>query len=227
MERIRHLQERSKHLHRLAALFVGCLALVGVLVAAPAPAFADGDYSMPKVDIQAELGHDGTLSVTETRTWKFAGDFTCVWWEFDSFGVDREFVVDGVTLNQGGAATTMDEVPFQTVWRTSGTAGPGKYSVDDTFRGVYVFFEAHDEQISVELRYHVKNMITRYADCSEVYWKAVGSDWGEDSNNVNVTLTLPCPEGTTVTPGNEVRGWSHGPLDGVLTISDTGELTVP
>ena len=68
---------------RQAARFVGAIAsaffvaIFAVLVA-PCAAWAR-DYSISKVDIDATLSSDGTLTVVEERTFSFDGSFNGVW----------------------------------------------------------------------------------------------------------------------------------------------------
>ena len=49
------------------------LALVAALVAAPAPALAD--YSIDAVRIDADVAPDGSMVVTESRTFDFDGSY--------------------------------------------------------------------------------------------------------------------------------------------------------
>ena len=40
-----------------------------------------------------------------------------------------------------------------------------------------------------------------------------------------MTLALPVPQGTEVVPGENVRAWGHGPLDGKVTVNADGTVT--
>lgn len=53
----------------------------------------------------------------------------------------------------------------------------------------------------------------------------MGSQWKEASDNVTMTLALPVPQGTEVVPGENVRAWGHGPLDGKVTVNADGTVT--
>ena len=59
----------------------------------------------------------------------------------------------------------------------------------------------------------------------EVYWQYVGAQWAEASSDVSMTLTLPVPAGEKVVPGENVRAWGHGPLDGTVTVNDDGTVS--
>ena len=208
---------------------VPILALLAVILAAaiaaiPGTAQAKS-YTMPEVDIQATLDDQGALDVVERRTFDFKGDFTCVWWEFDSFGYDSEMTVESVTLEQGGQEVALDPVEFRSSWRNEGGPGTTSYSVDETYDGVYVFFDVHSERIAVTLHYRVEPMATRYEDVVELYWQFVGPEWENASRGVHLELQLPAA-GASVAAGDNVRAWAHGPLDGTVEIGDDGVVTV-
>lgn len=64
---------------------------------------------------------------------------------------------------------------------------------------------------------------------AELYWQYVGHGWTVDSGHVQATLHLPVPAGQAVVPGENVRAWAHGPLDGSLSFGDDGsiDMSVP
>lgn len=206
----------------IAALtFAACLAL------APQPALAKS-YSMPQVEISAEVQKDGTLSVQEKRVFDFDGSFTCVWWTFEGFPQGSEFQVEGVSMAResaglaGAGTLELEPVPFQTQWRDSGGPGRACYSVDAARDSVYVFFDADDEVLDVWVEYSISNAVQVYGDVAELYWQYVGSQWAEPSDDVVCRLRLPRPEGEPIVSGENVRVWAHGPLDGSVTVDEYG-----
>ncbi|MCZ7526070.1 MAG: DUF2207 domain-containing protein [Acidimicrobiia bacterium] len=71
-------------------------------------------------------------------------------------------------------------------------------------------FSAQDETRTFDIAYTVRGAVPVGSDVAEVYWKWVG----EDHPSIDrVTATLVLPEGAT-----DVRGWGHGPLQGVVTV---------
>ncbi len=216
----------------LALLCALCVALALAIVAlAPSPAHAKS-YTMPKVDIQAQVETDGSLQVTEQRTFDFDGDFTAIWWTFNGLPSNASLKVNGVRManvDSDGAVTgewtTLPSEAFVLDWRDSGGPGKDSYSVDTPKNSVYVFFDASDERRIIELDYTVANGAQAYQDVGEVYWQYIGSQWEEASDDVTMTLALPVPQGTEVQPGENVRAWGHGPLDGVVTVNADGTVT--
>lgn len=217
---------------RMAFLCAVFVALACALVAlVPATAHAKS-YTMPKVDLQAQVETDGALQVTEQRTFDFDGDFTAVWWTFNGLPSNASLKINGVrmaSVDADGAVvgdwTTLPSEAFVLSWRESGGPGNDSYSLDAPKNSVYVFFNASDERRIIELDYTVVNGAQAFQDVGEVYWQYVGSQWEEDSDNVTMTLALPVPQGSEVTPGDTVRAWGHGPLDGKVTVNADGTVT--
>ena len=216
----------------LALLFALAFAACALLLVAGAPdrAFARS-YTMPKVDITAEVQTDGSLHVVESRTFEFDGDYTAVWWTFEGLPGNAELQVNGVrlttpqTAENGEAPIDLSSVPFRSAWRDSGGPGEDAYSVDEVWDTVYVFFDASDETLVVTLDYTVVNGVQAFKDVAEVYWKYVGDQWEEASSDVSLALTLPVPQGEQVVPGENVRAWGHGPLDGTVTVNADGTVS--
>lgn len=205
--------------------FVATALLTVAIVAVPQIAYAKS-YTMPSVDISAEVSTDGTLDVHESRAFDFDGSFTCVWWTFEDFPSGATFQVSGVSIAKAsGNPVQLEAVPFQTQWRNAGGPGRACYSVDSALSSVYVFFNADDELLNIGLDYSVENAVQVYDDVAELYWQYIGSQWAEASQNVDCTIALPMPEGATVNAGENVYVWGHGPLDGSVEVDGQGVVT--
>lgn len=83
----------------LVAACVAVLLIFAMQCVMPAQAQAKS-YECPRVVIDATLNNDGSLSVTEQRTFDFDGSFTAVWWTFDNLpGAESKIAVDSVTIS--------------------------------------------------------------------------------------------------------------------------------
>lgn len=217
----------------LAALF-GVLLLFAALACValmPMQAFAKS-YTMPLVNIQAQVATDGSMHVVEQRAFDFDGDFSAVWWDFGELPENGEITIRSVAIStanaQGellGDLTELDDVPFATEWRDAGGPSKDAYSYDLARNTLYVFFSAHDEKMIIQVDYTITNAAQAYADVADLYWKYVGADWAVTSENVTMNVWLPVPEGQSVTPGENVKAWGHGPVDGTVNIHDDGSIT--
>lgn len=228
-----HPAAPGRALARLAAV-IGSSALVIMLFLFVMPACAQAkSYTMPKVNITAEVQSDGSLHVVEQRTFDFSGDYSAVWWKHDNLprgasvevkSVSLAFVNDGDNANDSITLEAIPETTFDLAWRDSG--GPGKtcYAVDNAETTTYVFFAASDETMLVQYEYTVANAVQAYADCADLNWQFVGDGWAVDSQNVTCTISLPVPGGTAPVVGSDVYAWGHGPLDGKLSFNDDASV---
>ncbi len=224
-------EARFRSLPAAFALLALCLVAAFAAGAAfPDEAYAKS-YSCPKVDITANVAADGSLGVVEQRTFDFDGDFTAVWWTFDGLPENSMLKVNGVSITKldadgapVGEPVPLKETSFNLEWREAGGPGTDAYSVDSPKNSVYVFFNVSDERMAVTLDYTIKGGIVAYSDVADVYWKYIGDQWAVPSENVTMTLSLPVPQGETVVPGENVRAWGHGPLDGSVQINADGSI---
>ena len=222
---------------RLAALALFALALaIFTLLPASFNSALGKDYTMPETHIDAVVENTGNLNVKEERLFDLDGSFTCVWWIFDSLPDDNPLIVTGVRYKQQSKSVDyygepivdvqLEEVPFQEEWRDYGGPGKNCYSVDYEENGIYVFFDATDALLSIEIDYTVTDAVAIYDDVAELYWQYVGSEWAVGSGSVTMTLTLPNPNGTLTELGDEVRAWGHGDLDGYVSLSEDGKQII-
>lgn len=84
---------------RILVAAFAIIALLLALVVAATPGHAEAkSYSMPKVDIQAQLETDGSLHVIEQRTFEFDGDYTKMKWAFYQMPSNAEVKANGVRI---------------------------------------------------------------------------------------------------------------------------------
>ncbi|MGI6045396.1 MAG: DUF2207 domain-containing protein [Eggerthellaceae bacterium] len=223
----------SKRIKRLIITVVAFFLFIGIVALFNnTNIFAGKSYSMPRVNIAADVETDGSLHVTEQRTFNFSGDFEAVWWTFSDLPSNSTLKVSSIQYadadengNPTGSWTTLNEVPFVIAWRDEGGPEEEAYSYDAGKDTVYAFSNASDTSRVYQIDYTVVNGVTAYKDIGEVYWKYIGDYWEESSQNVTCTISLPVPSGTTVTPGDNVRAWGHGPLDGQVSVGEDGKVT--
>lgn len=193
-----------------------CLSIVAVLVLLlilSNPAYARS-YEVKDVSIDATIETDGSLEVSEQHQYYFDGSFGGIYWELPrgSYeGRSIEPTLESVEVQAGG----------QTVAFSEGNDGkPGTYELsklDDAVQ-LKLYWPAENETLSFTVDYSVSKLASRWADTSELYWQYVPADPDSEVQwqNITATVHLPVPSGETVTPGENVRAWGHGPLDSEL-----------
>lgn len=219
------LQLQRRNLLKILLALAFFLALGICAIAHPAQAYAKS-YSMPNVNIEATADSKGDLAVTETRTFEFNGNYTAVWWYFEDLPGGSTIEITGADITVDGKTTTLSSVPFQSGWRSSGGPGKAAFSFDGIDDAAYVFFDLTDTTAEITLHYTVLNAVQVYSDTAELYWQFVGAGWGEDSDNISLTLNLPVPTNEKIVKGETLSAWGHGPLNATVAINDaSGQVT--
>ena len=197
----------------LLALIV---AVFVALAAAPASAFAR-EFSITKVDIDATVTSDGALRVEESRTFDFDGSFNGVYWKLPCGLNTSNGRYVKLNILAAGEGTASDLSPFT----ESDSGGGNTYSVsDDSNTTTLKLYSAHtDESVTFTIVYEAAGIVTRWQDTGELYWKFVSDGWDVESQNVTCTLHLPVAAGESVSAGDNVRAWGHGPLDASVSFN--------
>lgn len=187
-----------------------CLWLVIVLVVMSSQLALARSHRFLDLEIDARVGADGLVRVTETHTVQFDGTFSGIYQWFDT---SRGVEVSDVIVSEGGIAYRRLDAD---------SPGPaGTYFVREDGDEVYVdwSFEATDETRHFELSYVLHNVILKHDDVAEFYYKFVGTRWDQPRDQVRIVLSLPF--GAKM---DEVAAWGHGPLQGVVTIESPSRI---
>lgn len=147
-------------------------------------------YSIPHVAIAAVLQPDGSLDVTEQRTFRFDGAFTHLWQVIEL--PERSRLHDLRLSDQQGA------------FLQSTSQTPHTYSMaqqDSNWR-VDWYIQAADTEVTFTLTYSIENAVRVHQDGAELYWNLIGSDWAVGAGLAEVTVQLPMAP---------VDAWVEGP----------------
>ena len=206
-------------------------ALVLVLLALPAVALAD-TYSLPRVNVQAQVMENGDLHVTEARTFAFEDTVNGVYWTIP-FAQNQQGQTSSVTVfsvyeNDGAVENEAEARRAAQPMREVESASPGDqhvYTVEDEGDSLKlkVFVPRVDgDEVTIWVSYMIQGAVMSWTDTAELYWQFIGSQWEEDAENVKLDVTFAgADEGTPVLTGDDkanLRAWGHGPLDGTVTL---------
>lgn len=203
---------------RIRALALLLLIALCAFVYAPAAACAD-DYDMPSVNIEAQVQADGSVQVSETRAFEFDDDVNGVYWVIplaeNQQGTQSDITIDGVSVD--GTAFAYADAAYS---GDNGVYTVESSSYDGTDEVKIKVFTPHGEDTtaSVRVAYTLTGAVMRWNDTAELYWKFVGDEWAEDSENVNLTVTFD-DSLTSAAPATKktLRAWGHGSLTGTVT----------
>lgn len=217
----------SRFSARLAPRPFGALASIALVVTMallmlPGTALADG-YSMDHVNIDAQVAADGSLSVTEERSFSFDDDVNGVYWLIplgqNQQGAQADVRIDAVYGL--GLFTQVD---------SASKGDRGVYTVEHTLDGAddvlrLKVFDPHDdgESATITVHYTLTGAVMSWADTGELYWKFVGDGWSESSKNVTATISFASDlvAANPAKKGKTLRAWGHGPLTGNVSLDDS------
>ncbi|MCC6710990.1 MAG: DUF2207 domain-containing protein, partial [Candidatus Pacebacteria bacterium] len=171
------------------------------------------EYQISSVNIQAELKTDGSMEVTETRTYNFTGDFRFAYQRInlkpdqktdpgrsESYRVRIKSLCDEKTCYKFVEPNKIDLTERR-------NNQPGTYTV--IYNNDEVYIQWHYATVNgskvFKLNYLVDNAVTLHEDVAELYWQFVGSEWEVAQKNITVDLNLP--DGIS---GDDIEAWGHG-----------------
>jgi uncharacterized membrane protein len=169
--------------------------------------WAKKDYSISSVTIEARLNSDGSMDISEKRTYMFRGHFH---WATYFLPTERTGGIVDFSVGEEGRT-----------YSPGYQGGEGTYQYDKTSGAINAkwFFDAKDETRTFILSYRILEVVKRYQDAAVLYHKFVGTGWDKSSAQVRVMVYPP----ELIGP-KEVRAWVHGPLWGTIQIMDNGAV---
>lgn len=195
----------------LLVLTLSIFMMVTLLFPATAGAQDDRSFYFPSVIIDAEVFPDGSMSITEKRTYSFNGTFRGAWGFINRTGNTE--IID-VRVGESGMPYRQVAVGTQDI--------PGTYYVEYMRDQVYIdwSYSASNEQRTFIIEYLVKNAVIVHDDVAELYWEFIGDQSDVRTNYAQITLTLPGGANR-----EEIRVWGHGPLYGDVSIVSSDTVT--
>ena len=165
----------------LAALVLALGTLLGLSVGAAHAADGERIVSFTAdYDVQA----DGSMDVTETLVWQFAGD--------TSHGIQR-FIRTSAGYDQ--KPDTYRRYELGDVSASSPSGAPADVAVTETGAETRIRIGSPDETVqgrqTYVLHYHLAHVVNGFADHSELYWNVTGQRVDIPTDAVRVTVRGP------------------------------------
>lgn len=179
---------------------------------------------LKSLDFDARLNEDGSMDVVETWDINVSETNTL----YKTFNKDSSkyssltnFSVKEITggMNKNFARSNTWEYHLPKDYYFGGTNNEGKYEIS---WGVSINSSSRKQY---KISYTVNDAVHKYADCAELYWQFVGSDFEVSADSITGTITLP----TNVASKEDIRVWGHTKyLNGEINVTklDTVEFTV-
>ncbi|KEO73790.1 DUF2207 domain-containing protein [Anditalea andensis] len=171
---------------------------------------AKKSFQIKRVHIEAEVHPNGSMTVSETRTYHFNGKFTYAYRQFPHH--------EGVRVTDFKVMADGRHLPL------SDKEEQGHFVIVEKNKYIEVgwSFEARDEAKEFTITYTVEDIIKRHEDVAVLYYKFIDSQWKVDQQNVSLTIRYSGPYEEL--PAN--RHWLHGPAHAYSEIGADGEIVV-
>jgi uncharacterized membrane protein len=159
-------------------------------------------YTIDQINIDTEVLGDGSIQITESRTYTFKGSYT---WADYQLPLDKLGNVKLFSLREGSQN-----------YYQSNDENPGSYYIENRNNLFYVrwFYKAKNQTRTFVLKYLVTDAIIVYEDVAELYYKFIGETNQKDIGFVDVNINLP-----QYASQDSVKIWLHAPLQGLIKFS--------
>lgn len=92
---------------------------------------------------------------------------------------------------------------------------------DNDFEIAWGVNERSSEKRNFQICYTVKNVVKKYSDCAELYWKLIGDNF--EIYTKSITGVINIPDG--ISDIEDLRVWAHGPLNGSINKEGKNKVT--
>ncbi len=186
--------------------FIISLLLIFLLLSAH-PVQADKTYSIESVIIDAQLNPDGSINITEKRTYDFKGSFH---WATYTLPTENTGGVADFSLGEEGQPYSKSSEERE---------GTYQYKENSSSISVKWFFDSQNESRTFVLSFRILDVVKAYQDAAVLYYKFIGTGWDRPTGDVLVTVRTP-----EWIKREQVKAWAHGPLWGTVEILDNGSV---
>ncbi|RPH92086.1 MAG: DUF2207 domain-containing protein, partial [Calditrichaeota bacterium] len=172
-----------------------------------AAAYAEKSYSISQLDVSAQLYTDGSMAVTEARTYVYQGSFSYAFREFPQLA---QISFSDFGIEENGQAYYLSQ---------DGEPGTFRVTREENRTEVRWFYRARDESRTFTFRYTARNVIQRSQDAGVLYYQFISNEWDHSQHNVRISLAPPEGAGLPA-----VQAWLHGPLWAEYRVNTEGDV---
>lgn len=170
--------------------------LLSLLLTAGIPkSFAQQEYQIPEINVEAEILPDGTIQINESRYYRFVGSFSWADYRLPKDGFDEMRNIRVREQNQG--------------YLLSDSGEPGTYSIAENDDEIVItwHYEAVDSERTFTVSYDLDGVILHGQDWSELFWTWIGSGREKSTPEFEVSISFPAE----LVP-DSLYYWSRAPL---------------
>ncbi|MDO4182076.1 MAG: DUF2207 domain-containing protein [Coriobacteriia bacterium] len=212
-------------------MVAACAYIAHTYFTLPQSATSAEPYFLSKSNTLLQVDTNGSIHVTEQRTYVINEDCDRLTWDLDNMGEKTDFTMQSarLTLLDGEGQTTealeLSRAPFNPTWRTTqATPNYHAYAVDTDQHCFYLFYPLSTGQVTVSIDYTLDEAVTAYRDVTEVNWSVAPGTSTVTTQEAITTVLLPTPADADQVQQN-VFAWSHGPETSSVEVSEDGVIT--
>jgi uncharacterized membrane protein len=173
-------------------LYACLFFLMGVFL--PHSDISAKDYSIPEIHVDVQVNADGTVTITEHRTYVYDGSYTWANYKLPKSGYSS---LRDISVSEKGKAFV-----------NLNTEEPGSFLVEESDEAYNIkwFYRAEDETRTFSIRYTLEDATVVGPEWSEFFWTYASSGREKPTDTVEILLQLP----ETVLPSN-LHHWVREP----------------
>lgn len=185
------------------------LAVILLIASAVIPQNSFGkSYTIPEIRVEVAVHEDGTIHITEYRTYNFDGSFS---W------ADYRLPLQGYT---GIKDIRVQE--NNTAFINQNSEEPGTFQVQQSDEQIRIqwFYDAEDEQRTFSISYTLEGAVVVGPEWAEFFWNYISAERDQDTERLHIAMQLPQSVGS-----DSIYSWERGPADKItLTTTESGYL---
>lgn len=172
--------------------YVYILFLIGVLL--PLSSISAKNYSIPEIHVDVQINTDGTITITEHRTYVYDGSYTWANYRLPKIGYSA---IRKISISENNN-------PFTNL----NTEEPGSFLVEESDKAYNIkwFYSAENETRTFTISYTLEGAIVVGPEWSEFFWNYTSSGREKSTDSIEILLRLP----ESVSPSN-LHHWVREP----------------
>ena len=206
-------------MNRKKILSVFMITIMFLLLVIPNNSIAASNLNLKTLDFDITLNADGSMDMVET--WQISIKDTNTL--FKTFGKSD---MSGKSISNVKVVEVKNgqEIPFTKTDSYMYHVTEGYYYALTTSNNEFEIawgVNLRNTTRTYKIYYTVSNAVTTYQDCSELYYKILGSNFEIPADKVTGTIKFP----GKVSQKENLRAWAHGPLNGNIQIVSEDTVT--
>lgn len=139
------------------------------------------DYEIPQIEAEFSIAADGTVTVTEHRTYNFDGSFSWADYRLPLRGFNS---IENIRVNDEGNSFINEN-----------SEQPGTFKVSEGDETVVIqwFFDAEDESRTFTLQYELTGALVSGNEWTEFFWTFMGGDRPKSTAAFSAEISFPEP----------------------------------